>query len=37
MCRGNTTLAAKSFMGRSGNFSGDDILEIILQQPACRS
>jgi uncharacterized protein (DUF1800 family) len=25
----------KSFMGRSGNFSGDDILDIILQQPAC--
>jgi len=25
----------KRFMGRSGNFSGDNILDIILQQPAC--
>ncbi len=25
----------KHFLGRSGNFNGDDILEIILQQPAC--
>jgi len=25
----------KRFMGHSGNFSGDDILGIILQQPAC--
>jgi uncharacterized protein (DUF1800 family) len=25
----------KSFMGQSGNFSGDDILDIIVQQPAC--
>ncbi len=26
---------AKKFLGRSGNFSGDDILEIIVAQPAC--
>ena len=25
----------KKFLGRSGNFNGDDILDIILQQPAC--
>ncbi len=25
----------KTFIGHSGNFSGDDILDIILQQPAC--
>ena len=25
----------KKFMGRSGNFSGDQILDIIVQQPAC--
>jgi uncharacterized protein (DUF1800 family) len=25
----------KLFMGRRGNFDGDDIIEIILQQPAC--
>jgi hypothetical protein len=25
----------KRFMGRSGNFSGDDILDIIVEQPAC--
>jgi uncharacterized protein (DUF1800 family) len=25
----------KTFMGRTGNFNGDDILDIILQQPAC--
>jgi uncharacterized protein (DUF1800 family) len=25
----------KTFMGRSGNFDGDDIIDIILQQPAC--
>ncbi len=25
----------KTFMGKSGDFSGDDILDIILQQPAC--
>ncbi len=25
----------KSFMGRIGDFSGDDILDVIVQQPAC--
>lgn len=25
----------KTFLGRTGNFNGDDTLEIILQQPAC--
>jgi hypothetical protein len=25
----------KEFMGRQGNFNGDDIIEIILQHPAC--
>ena len=25
----------KTFFGRRGNFNGDDIIEIILQQPAC--
>jgi uncharacterized protein (DUF1800 family) len=25
----------KKFLGRSGNFSGDDILDLIVQQPAC--
>jgi hypothetical protein len=25
----------KTFMGHTGNFDGDDIIEIILQQPAC--
>jgi uncharacterized protein (DUF1800 family) len=25
----------KSFLGRSGNFDGDDIISIILRQPAC--
>jgi hypothetical protein len=27
----------KYFMGRSGNFDGDDIIDIILQNPACPS
>jgi len=26
--------AAKSFLGRTGNFNGDDIIDIILQEPA---
>ena len=25
----------KTFLGRTGNFNGDDIIEIILEQPAC--
>ena len=26
---------SKTFMGRTGNFNGDDIVDIIFQQPAC--
>ena len=27
--------SVKTFLGRTGNFKGEDIIDIILQQPAC--
>jgi len=33
--KGDHDEGVKTFMGRSGNFNGDDIVEIIFQQPAC--
>jgi Protein of unknown function (DUF1800) len=33
--RGQHDEGIKTFMGQSGNFDGDDIITIILQQPAC--